>query len=119
MRSVRSSNSSPSKASSRRSLPASNGAAQSLNSNKNSLNQPRVIMDEKPKSMIKKIKYTGPRNDPLDPEEENELMAAAERDQVKIDLFWVKTINHLSYLSLAYLFTYLLGKGQGSSKLFT
>ena len=115
MRSVKSSNSSPSKASSRRSLPASNGAAQSLNSNKNSLNQHRVIMDEKPKSMIKKIKYTGHRNDPLDPEEENQLMSAAERDQVKIDLFWVKTLTHSLTHSLtlthSHSLIYLLGKG--------
>lgn len=36
----------------------------------------------------------GPRNDPLDPEEENERMMKAETDQVKIDLFWVTYLIH-------------------------
>ena len=93
MRSVRSSNSSPSK-SSRRSSTANNGAAHSMHSHKILLNHTPVVMDEKPKSAIKKIKYMGPRNDPLDPEEENERMMKAETDQVKIDLFWVTYLIH-------------------------
>ncbi len=93
MRSVRSSNSSPSK-SSRRSSTANNGAAQSMHAHKILLNHTPVVVDEKPKSAIKKIKFTGPRNDPLDPEVENERMMKAEADQVKIDLFWVTYLIH-------------------------
>ena len=60
-----------------------------MHSHKTSSSLTPVVVDEKTKSAIKKIKYTGPRNDPLDPEEENGRMMKAEADQVKIDLFWV------------------------------
>ena len=73
---------------------------------KSPFSQVIVMVDEKPKSMINKIKYTGRRNDPLDPEEENARMLEAERDQVKIDLFWVPHSRTHSFTRLYWLRTY-------------